>query len=210
MRRLARRLFTLCSAVSLVLAVAVCALWLRSYRHFDAASAGRYGVSSITGTIQVWQQEWDDADPGTDAWPSVRSERLRDSAVPAGSDFDSVLDAILYDMHVRPFPSLSVRREWEWGGFAVVRGSGIMILTDPVNRVTPGLRGVVIPHCAPVVLLALVATPASGSLVGRATRRARRRRGLCSACGYDLRATPGGCPECGTLPAMDASPAESA
>src|SRR6188768_485090 len=32
MRRLARHLFTLCSAVSLLLCVAVCALWVQSYR----------------------------------------------------------------------------------------------------------------------------------------------------------------------------------
>ena len=63
-----------------------------------------------------------------------------------------------------------------------------------INNAT--LRGVVVP-CWFVLLL-------SASLPGyRLARRIRRRHppGHCPACGYDLRATPERCPECGTIPA---------
>ena len=52
------------------------------------------------------------------------------------------------------------------------------------------------PHA--VLLALMLARPAAGR-IARVVRdqRHQRRSGLCPSCGYDLRATPGRCPECG-------------
>jgi hypothetical protein len=60
-----------------------------------------------------------------------------------------------------------------------------------------------------VGLLALASIPITGipllcwliqALAEKWRTRARRPLGLCPACGYDLRATPDRCPECGAVP----------
>ena len=74
------------------------------------------------------------------------------------------------------------------------------------------LFGVRVPHQlgSSAVALALLSIPVTGvatlvflgspALERRSTRRQNPRAGLCVRCGYDLRATPGRCPECGAEP----------
>jgi hypothetical protein len=80
-------------------------------------------------------------------------------------------------------------------------GHGGVVVQGPNGSVawrTNGFYGAVeIPWWSLLVLFSVV--PAS-RWVARRRRVAKVRRGLCTECGYDLRATPGRCPECGAVP----------
>ncbi|HEX4793472.1 MAG TPA: hypothetical protein VH370_06755 [Humisphaera sp.] len=56
---------------------------------------------------------------------------------------------------------------------------------------------IVFPHWAPAIAFSVL--PAI-RLIGVARRRNRFSAGHCPSCGYDLRATPERCPECGATP----------
>ena len=154
-----RRLFTLLSALSLPLCVAVVVLWVRSHEHPARAEVHigthGYGITSARGGVEVWR--------GLDPWD------LTDSADP-----------------YRPLDSvpgwLGVDRagSWEDAGGAIES------------------RGLRFPHALPaLVASALPLVWVVRRLAERAQQRAATQRsGLCQ-CGYDLRATPGRCPECG-------------
>jgi hypothetical protein len=80
-------------------------------------------------------------------------------------------------------------------------GFGRALLTVSTASMFVQVRVFAVPYWVVVVLpLTLAATA-----LWRRSRRARARRqaGLCVHCGYDLRATPARCPECGTVVVTD-------
>lgn len=182
-----RRVLNLVAALSLVVLVGTAALWVRSYWHVDVVgrrgrpTAGHWQrrghAMSGVGSLSV---EWSlgQVEPGP-------------SRAPAGWGYES-------------WP---VRPGWtgrSWHGFAydVESWDNSPVASDgramPVRMVY--LHRVVVPHW--FVLLS-AATPVALWLRHSARRRradSRLRQNLCPACGYDLRASAGRCPECGAEP----------
>ena len=194
MRRLARILLTAVTVLSLLLCVAALALWVRSYWRGDRVDAVILGseyrqtpgwmISVISGrggfggsVSHVTRYYADD-----DSWPkglaNWTSRRFRHTSV--------------IPVYPKWAPGQSQWRRW---GFQWTRHT----LTAPDSWAIQ--RSIVAPYW--VVALATLVLPAfrlrRRLLLRRASRRARS--GLCPACGYDLRATPDRCPECGTIPA---------
>jgi hypothetical protein len=168
MKRLARTLFTLCSTASLLLCVAACTLWVRSYHRLDA-------INLVTSDRSL-----------AIAAPTARLWFVYDTRPP--------LYAVSPD--ATPFRDIDAVAP----GWTGIRRTGAIWWTH-----TPILTAVVVPTWMVAGLTA--ALPALW-LAGRWCRRHRERAGFCASCGYDLRASPGRCPECGT-PAATAANAEA-
>ena len=165
--------------LSAVLCVAVVVMCVRSYRvdWTDAVEAGRrVSIGVGDGRLYLVTQTGDfRGDEQGLACPAGRRP---------GSDYAKVLWMVMGLEDDR-------RVTHRWGGFRYFRSRSWRY-----NRSMRGASG-------PGWLLAGLAAALS---VSRGMSRWWRRRerfspGQCRACGYDLRATPGWCPECGAVPA---------
>jgi hypothetical protein len=191
-RIVTRRLLNVVTALSLLLCVAVCVLWVRSNRIQDCLLARSGGgrlveVDSRRGRLGLTVLRH---------WPRERPSAWVSAPVGRGPPRD--VPQIVFAAPDAP-PGLAVN-EWERLGFIGWAGT-VCATTDAGAYTAPtvgwSLEG---PHAA--VFLVTGILPCL-RLVGwlRRWRVARERSGMgrCASCGYDLRATPGRCPECGTI-----------
>jgi hypothetical protein len=176
-----RPLSTLCSALSLLLCVTACVLWARSYRLTDQLfwrrPDGVRCVGSASGYVVVQLNRGEPpARPARDG--GLQYVRMQPYAAPHY--------AVAYGP-LRPGDQFA-DRELGGAGWYTVRNAGAV-------RSATG----VMPFWW--ITAATAAMPLRWAAVRlRSHLRTRRqnRVGLCPACGYDLRASPDRCPECGT------------
>jgi hypothetical protein len=76
---------------------------------------------------------------------------------------------------------------------------GFMFVHGPIEQlsVSSSLTGVLAPNWFVLLLSAVLPARWLALRLGRWRREELVARGLCAGCGYDLRATPDRCPECG-------------
>jgi hypothetical protein len=167
------------TVLSLLLCLGTAALWARSYREAQyvgrSAPDGWVGALSVAGLLRFERGGYAADKPG---W------KYDHYPAPAGGLWHEVTSR---DRHGGRFRD---------AGFAYAR----IDYTGDGRQVR---RAVYLPHWAP--LAAFAAIPAvRGWRAVRRRRRFRRAAGCCATCGYDLRATPVRCPECGTIPSAKA------
>jgi hypothetical protein len=166
MRRLARHLFTLYSAVSLLLCLATCVHWVESYLLLSRTWA------TFGDTLVLVRH-----DPGNCDIQVARGDGKEGGIGPPPG---------LPDPRYLQIGPVAV----QWGITQHPHSAGIWRSTY-LTRVTT-------PYSLPA---AIFGVPPAIWVYRRHRVGLRRRAGCCLACGYDLRATPDRCPECGTTAA---------
>ena len=205
-----RRLLNLLTGLSLLLCIATVALWVRSYGTSDAAlhrSERLVRVHSGGGGIVVSRVElfhrrgtWGSSMNGGTTDLAAYSE----TRMPYSDNFPPGWDQI-----ARPYAGRTAFWNSTW--VRVDRPAWPALAPVAVKRRARYDNGTYqgeeewligralwLPYWLPAALFAVL--PAFGfrrHLLARRDSR-RQRTNLCRACGYDLRGTPGRCPECGT------------
>jgi hypothetical protein len=148
-----RRLFTLLSALSLLLCVGTCVLWVRSLHVYRVEQQERERLLQVVDRMLQEQ---------------IEAMEIKATAFDSGTSVRLIRNKLLVE---RTRAAASLKR---------VPYSGRKSFSYFLVSMLFGMPSIV-------------------WLIRRAGAKNRSRRGLCHVCGYDLRATPERCPECGTV-----------
>jgi len=194
LRRGVRGFIWIIKGLPLLLAVAAASLWVRSYVRQDAIyQSESWIVPTQSGPEWHTSVLWIVSDSGrltvrkfSGFMATAASDFMGERKLASPVDWKWTHDAPPFE-----FPATT----WTRLGFActtLTEGDGQSYHWD--TRVGS------VPHWLPTAIFVCLAVPCAKRLRRRWSIR-RVPEGVFCACGYDLRATPERCPECGTVPA---------
>ena len=184
-KRLRHILFSGCAVLSLLLLLTTVSMWIRSYWYFDEYRAVNRSNGQLSDLLSLYG-----------GVQLARAENVNNRNGELGWTWDSLGSTPLDSNHWAVVPDA------RWQALAgprtehAFRGIGFRLISGNLANSMPfwSLR-------IPYGFLVLVSAVFPALFVARwlrFNRRSRsRREGRCASCGYDLRATPLRCPECG-------------
>jgi hypothetical protein len=192
-----RHVFNLLTALSLLLFLAVCVMWVRSYFEGEVFNLPPGGVVDTTasapmqGGTLTWRRQYS-VHSGAGRLQLVRQE-MQDTRVSKPGRIVLAPGEAVIELSTMGLGDVSYRG----AGFGYFRRDKQPYSRPPVSGWYWGFLVVSVPYWAVVLAAAVMPLLWWRSFVQRRRRLRRERAQLCPACGYDLRATPGRCPECG-------------
>lgn len=193
-KRLLNILLNFVTVLSLLLVVITGAFWVRSHSHRDELQYDNVKIDAANGDNLTSETKWHLTSAAGGAW--LYTQRSAPHMVWDGPEYGSLTFTVVHG------DACMGTGEFERFGIDL---SGVTTKFGFAGEVLPSVAGMDfrayrVPYYAMVIATGVLPALRLSRVVLKKVRK--KQQGRCRKCGYDLRATPLRCPECGTEPEL--------